>query len=56
MVGILCGAALQCLHRPCETMHARVAALGVAEHFADDAATAQRRTEAMATGGGGGGK
>ncbi len=41
-VGILCGAALQCLRRPCATMHVRTAVLGVAERFADDAATAQR--------------
>jgi hypothetical protein len=50
MVGILCGAALQCLRRPCEKMHVRVAVLGVAERFADDAATAQRRAEAMGYG------
>ena len=46
-VGILCSAALQSLRRPCETMHVRVAVLCVAERFGDDAATSQRRTEAM---------
>jgi hypothetical protein len=38
---------MQCLRRPCETIHVRAAVLGVDECVADDAATAQRRTEAM---------